>query len=170
MSMAGEGTTPLDSLRQQNAQQAQDAIDRIIPQKIQELTAWINGCSDPNEHTLRYTYTPAPDLLDVTKFHEQKRRNRRRSHSSDSNSNASSSDSDTKSGSRKRRRVENGSRAVVAEQPLEIACNEQVCHLAAQLKTDVLEMIRLVGLLKTWIQLNIPRIEDGNNFGVNIQS
>ena len=27
----------------------------------------------------------------------------------------------------------------------------------------------MLGTVKIWIQLNIPRIEDGNNFGVSIQ-
>lgn len=32
-----------------------------------------------------------------------------------------------------------------------------------------LELIEMVGAIKLWIQLNVPRIEDGNNFGVAIQ-
>jgi len=37
------------------------------------------------------------------------------------------------------------------------------------LKKEVLELIEMLGTVKIWIQLNIPRIEDGNNFGVSIQ-
>jgi len=36
-------------------------------------------------------------------------------------------------------------------------------------RSELLEMIRNVGIVKLWIQLNIPRIEDGNNFGVSVQ-
>jgi len=37
------------------------------------------------------------------------------------------------------------------------------------LKREVLDLIEDAGTVKVWIQLNIPRIEDGNNFGVSIQ-
>jgi len=33
----------------------------------------------------------------------------------------------------------------------------------------LLEFIEQLNSVKMWIQLNIPRIEDGNNFGVSIQ-
>eukprot|EP00121_Abeoforma_whisleri_P002313 Awhi_evm1s2070 len=34
---------------------------------------------------------------------------------------------------------------------------------------EILQLIEFCNALKIWIQLNIPRIEDGNNFGVSIQ-
>jgi hypothetical protein len=36
-------------------------------------------------------------------------------------------------------------------------------------KREILETIEICSVLKTWVQLNIPRIEDGNNFGVSVQ-
>lgn len=37
------------------------------------------------------------------------------------------------------------------------------------LRQEVLHLIELFNTVKIWIQLNIPAIEDGNNFGVSIQ-
>jgi hypothetical protein len=37
------------------------------------------------------------------------------------------------------------------------------------LKRELLELVGMVNTVKTWILLNIPKIEDGNNFGVSIQ-
>lgn len=37
------------------------------------------------------------------------------------------------------------------------------------LKKEILDLIEMINTVKIWIQLNIPRIEDGNNFGVSIQ-
>lgn len=34
-----------------------------------------------------------------------------------------------------------------------------------ELKKEFLELIESANTIKIWIQLNIPRIEDGNNFG-----
>ncbi len=47
--------------------------------------------------------------------------------------------------------------------------NESVISLLTMLKTEVHDLLEIVGESKMWIQLNIPRIEDGNNFGVSIQ-
>jgi hypothetical protein len=49
--------------------------------------------------------------------------------------------------------------------------------LSSQLITEILDMLKkellifleYLNVVKLWIQLNVPRIEDGNNFGVGIQ-
>ena len=50
-----------------------------------------------------------------------------------------------------------------------IPANKTILKLLDILKTEVLELIEMINIIKLWIQLNIPRIEDGNNFGVSIQ-
>jgi len=55
-----------------------------------------------------------------------------------------------------------------AEQAL-IPSNKLILGLLGLLKKELLELIEMINTVKLWIQLNIPRIEDGNNFGVSIQ-
>eukprot|EP00164_Ancoracysta_twista_P001834 GFYU01002411.1.p1 GENE.GFYU01002411.1~~GFYU01002411.1.p1 ORF type:complete len:276 (+),score=76.99 GFYU01002411.1:83-910(+) len=47
--------------------------------------------------------------------------------------------------------------------------NKHMLELMDVMKAEVLEMVEIIGVVKVWVQLNIPRIEDGNNFGVSIQ-
>jgi len=50
-----------------------------------------------------------------------------------------------------------------------VPCNKVILELLAIIKREILELIEMINTVKIWIQLNIPRIEDGNNFGVSIQ-
>eukprot|EP01137_Pigoraptor_chileana_P016776 Opistho-2@73864 len=50
-----------------------------------------------------------------------------------------------------------------------IPCNKVVGDFLKQIKKEIMELIQMCNTVKIWIQLNIPRIEDGNNFGVSIQ-
>mmetsp|Transcript_1762 Transcript_1762/g.2382 ORF Transcript_1762/g.2382 Transcript_1762/m.2382 type:complete len:210 (+) Transcript_1762:67-696(+) len=59
--------------------------------------------------------------------------------------------------------VENFSKSKLA------ACNTRVLELFSIIKQQVNEMIDLLGEVKLWVRLNIPKIEDGNNFGVGVQ-
>ena len=50
-----------------------------------------------------------------------------------------------------------------------VPCNAKVSHLIDIMKKEVTANIEDLGVVKLWIQLLVPRIEDGNNFGVGVQ-
>ncbi|XP_045498387.1 proteasome activator complex subunit 3 isoform X1 [Colias croceus] len=50
-----------------------------------------------------------------------------------------------------------------------VPCNKPLCDLIHLVKPHIRELIEDSNLLKMWISFMIPKIEDGNNFGVSIQ-
>ncbi|XP_052589139.1 proteasome activator complex subunit 1 isoform X1 [Peromyscus californicus insignis] len=50
-----------------------------------------------------------------------------------------------------------------------VNCNEKIVDLLRRLKPEIKDVIEQLNLVTTWLQLQIPRIEDGNNFGVAVQ-
>lgn len=50
-----------------------------------------------------------------------------------------------------------------------VPSHKQIYDELEKIKAYASELIEIIGNIKLWIQLNIPRIEDGNNFGVGIQ-
>lgn len=48
-------------------------------------------------------------------------------------------------------------------------CNEKIVVLLQRLKPEIKDVTEQLNLVTTWLQLQIPRIEDGNNFGVAVQ-
>ncbi|XP_003260715.1 proteasome activator complex subunit 1 isoform X2 [Nomascus leucogenys] len=50
-----------------------------------------------------------------------------------------------------------------------VNCNEKIVLLLQRLKPEIKDVIEQLNLVTTWLQLQIPRIEDGNNFGVAVQ-
>ncbi|KAA0191854.1 Proteasome activator complex subunit 3 [Fasciolopsis buskii] len=52
---------------------------------------------------------------------------------------------------------------------LPITSNEVLEQAYAATRPFILQLIEDSQILRMWVQLNIPRIEDGNNFGVSVQ-
>jgi len=50
-----------------------------------------------------------------------------------------------------------------------VPCNEPLCEMIKVVKPIIRELVEDSNLLKMWISFLIPKIEDGNNFGVSIQ-
>ncbi|XP_069677079.1 proteasome activator complex subunit 3 isoform X3 [Periplaneta americana] len=50
-----------------------------------------------------------------------------------------------------------------------VACNKHLCELVHVVKPHIRQLVEDANLLKMWISFMIPKIEDGNNFGVSIQ-
>ena len=48
--------------------------------------------------------------------------------------------------------------------------NVRIMRMMRLLKEQYTDALEIAGTLKMWIQLNVPRIEDGNNFGVDVQT
>jgi hypothetical protein len=51
-----------------------------------------------------------------------------------------------------------------------VPSNERIVRMLRVLKEQHTDALDIAGTLKMWIQLNVPRIEDGNNFGVDVQT
>eukprot|EP00949_MAST-11_sp_MAST-11-sp1_P002954 g2954.t1 len=47
--------------------------------------------------------------------------------------------------------------------------NDTMVDIYSKVKAEVREMISMIGIIITWVKLQRPRIEDGNNFGVEVQ-
>lgn len=50
-----------------------------------------------------------------------------------------------------------------------VECNTPICDLIKVVKPVIRTLVEDSNLLKMWISFMIPKIEDGNNFGVSIQ-
>ncbi|XP_077289025.1 proteasome regulator gamma isoform X2 [Arctopsyche grandis] len=50
-----------------------------------------------------------------------------------------------------------------------VPCNKPLCDLIHIVKPRIRQLVEDSNLLKMWISFMIPKIEDGNNFGVSIQ-
>jgi len=75
-------------------------------------------------------------------------------------------------GPSKKRKLVNSGTNMDQENEVEhklIPSNKTILQILGLLKKELLELVEMINTVKLWIQLNIPRIEDGNNFGVSIQ-
>lgn len=59
--------------------------------------------------------------------------------------------------------------AQIGASPARVAANGEVAALAAVAGDELERLLGVLQKLQLWISLRVPRIEDGNNFGVEVQ-
>ncbi|KAI6655129.1 Proteasome activator complex subunit 3-like isoform X1 [Oopsacas minuta] len=73
----------------------------------------------------------------------------------------------------KKRKVEDSDNSNESDPPTDncgvIQTNSELQRISSIVKPHILSLILHLNTLKLWIELLIPRIEDGNNFGVSVQ-
>jgi hypothetical protein len=152
-----------DALESDWQSQAQLIIHQRFPQKILHLHALLQSC----EH-----FQPADVRIDARAFAQRVadaaavvdaaapsngRKKRKLSNTMDSAASDSESDSSSDES------------ATSTPLTVPMPCNARIIAGIELLKAEYNELIDMIGVVKIWIQLNIPKIEDGGNFGVSIQ-
>jgi len=70
---------------------------------------------------------------------------------------------------KKRRKINDEESVDVGNVSSNFSLNDIISKTKICLKKESSEMLKYLSSIRLWIQLNVPRIEDGNNFGVQVQ-
>jgi len=141
---------------------AEEIVFKIFPAKILELQAWVEETNDvasdlhisQASSSTDTTIYPAPAVV-VNDERSPKKRKRTTS-ATDAHSNGGEARADA-----------NPSNYVVYSQLIHANAHVRKVHL--ELKKEFEELIDLCDKVKLWVNLTMPKIEDGDNFGVQIQ-
>lgn len=58
---------------------------------------------------------------------------------------------------------------IAADERSEVAVNPGIAAILIEVKQEILDLVNFMGVLQLWVRLNVPKIEDGDNFGVSVQ-
>ncbi|XP_065196011.1 proteasome activator complex subunit 3-like isoform X1 [Sycon ciliatum] len=145
--MAGQPQT-LDAFKQELFSEAEKLVRITFPEKVLELDALIKSDLfkiDNAEFSVDKTMASFGDLHEHSKATASlEPPAKRRCPSNDGNSHSGGADT-------------------------LIPSNQLILGVIDRLKPEIHELMTKCNQVKMWIQLLIPRVEDGNNFGVSIQ-
>ncbi|KAJ2986932.1 hypothetical protein NUW54_g9575 [Trametes sanguinea] len=144
----------LDTFREQVAAEAEKVIFEVFPQKILDLQKLIDSTA---QSTSPFNLSQAAHFTDVTVY---------------------SAPTSSPEPEAKKRKLDSGesvngiaapSDTTHAKNPGKMVSNKHTVDLHEQLKREFEILANLCDKVKLWINLSMPKIEDGNNFGVQIQ-
>uniref|UniRef100_A0A8V0ZPP1 Proteasome activator complex subunit 3 n=1 Tax=Gallus gallus TaxID=9031 RepID=A0A8V0ZPP1_CHICK len=144
----------VDSFRERITSEAEDLVANFFPKKLLELDGFLK---EPilNIHDLTQIHSdmnlPVPDPILLTNSHDG-----------------------LDGPNMKKRKLEDreetfqGTKVFVMPNGM-LKSNQQLVDIIEKVKPEIRLLIEKCNTVKMWVQLLIPRIEDGNNFGVSIQ-
>eukprot|EP01028_Stygiella_incarcerata_P013349 TRINITY_DN82191_c0_g1_i1.p2 TRINITY_DN82191_c0_g1~~TRINITY_DN82191_c0_g1_i1.p2 ORF type:complete len:252 (-),score=97.10 TRINITY_DN82191_c0_g1_i1:139-894(-) len=150
-----------DELKKQVAAIGKDLVDRAsvilhveFAQKILDLTTFVTddpSLKDP-DHPIEVVFPKIPSYDEIMRDESMK-----------------AEIEEEIEPARKKRRRDADVYAITAKKIPPVPTNRHIDGLLGRLKDEVKEFVTRTSVLKMWVQLLIPKIEDGNNFGVGIQ-
>ncbi|XP_029437050.1 proteasome activator complex subunit 1 [Rhinatrema bivittatum] len=143
-----EAKEKVDKFRKELCAEAESLVGSHFPQKILELDGFLKEkeLNLPDPSVLRAELDiPIPDP-EKEKEKERKKKEEKE-----------------KEGKKKDEEEEN------APPCGPVSCNERIVALLNRVKPEIREVKEKLNLVSMWVQLQVPKIEDGNNFGVAVQ-
>lgn len=153
----GKGGVPecvaaVSQLRKRIAAEAELIVQEKMPAKVAELTRLI-------EENELFMYPEKDDSIGPVQYGEGQGASKKRKVENASPRRAGESDADKAL----------GDAPPYVKSDIVFECNETVLKQQAIVKKEIQDCLEMLSKVKIWIQLNIPKVEDGNNFGVSIQ-
>lgn len=160
--------------------QALESLKERIPQKILFFNNFVNVNAEPGKllHTndldresFKYTWKQGESQQEApTQIQQEGRRKRAKTHKLDTTEEGKKDTSDIthmgSSGIQDDRKIMIDDKLVYTHY---VPSHKQITEELEKIKGYATELVEIIGGVKLWIQLNVPKIEDGNNFGVGIQ-
>lgn len=155
LTLAQETTQKVQEYKDTLIKKAEELIIKGFPEKIVKLNDLL-ATPEFAERNFTDVYQdlniPVPDPIDLNNTEGEK--------------------ADSEEPAAKRARVDLSSVSgtkVMALPNGRVLCNTPICDLIKVVKPVIRALVEDSNLLKMWISFMIPKIEDGNNFGVSIQ-
>ncbi|KAG1953872.1 proteasome activator complex subunit 1 [Pimephales promelas] len=151
LDMSPASKKQLDGFSQKITKEAEQLISNVFPEKIAEMDKILQGsCSLKDLSVVRAPLDiPIPDPVKEELKKKKKKEEKEAK--------------DGKKGGEKGEEEDEGPPCGP------IACNETVEKLFKLIKPEIQILKECLNTVSMWIQLQVPRIEDGNNFGVSVQ-
>uniref|UniRef100_V9LAR0 Proteasome activator complex subunit 3 n=1 Tax=Callorhinchus milii TaxID=7868 RepID=V9LAR0_CALMI len=145
----------VDAFRERITSEAEDLVASFFPKKLLELDCFLK---EPllNIQDLATIHSdlnlPVPEPIVLSNSHDglDSAHNAKKRKLEDNESNCS------------------GTKVFVMPNGM-LKSNQQLVEMIEKIKPEIRTLMEKCNTVKMWVQLLIPRIEDGNNFGVSIQ-
>jgi len=173
-------SSQMDAYRQDVCSRANEMLQKTIPEKLSTLDQLLQTerlqldyCDEAREFAISSLKEYEDALKELQKEEEEENEEETQNEDSDgdgpSPSKKSKSQQSTSCNSTSKASLAKKSRTSVCDPPPKIPVNEKVLELITILKPELIQLSSSCQLLKDWITIHVPKHEDGNNFGVEVQ-
>ncbi|XP_078007412.1 proteasome activator complex subunit 1 isoform X2 [Phascolarctos cinereus] len=149
LSLRPEDQAKVDFFRKELCAQAEMLLATFFPTKISELDEFLK---DPSLNEADLSFLRATLDIPIPDPAKEKEKEKHRKQ-----------EEDDKDGKKKEEDEDKGPPCGP------VSCNEKIVALLGRLKPEIKDVKEQLNLVSMWLQLQVPRIEDGNNFGVAVQ-
>ncbi|XP_078459996.1 proteasome activator complex subunit 3 isoform X8 [Lampetra planeri] len=152
LKLDGETTKKVEMFKERISAEAEDLVANLFPQKLSELDTFLQECLNITDLVGLHSdlNIPIPEPVLITNSHDNALDNGKKR--------KIATEEDQCEGTK-----------VYAFLNGMVQSNPKLVALIERIKPEIRTLMDKCNTVKMWIQLMIPKIEDGNNFGVSVQ-